>query len=167
MPREFDAAVQEIISQAQTSAVQALAEKYGFDAEEAKKFLTSEGSIKIVKKRGPVPKVKASKTKGTKSTVDVAKKPKRATTGYLMFSADQRADVRAEMEAEAEGVKLAPQAVVKELAKRWKALESDERDEWNQLAAVQAEPCLVAEDDDFRIKGGVGCTHVGMCSCGA
>ena len=139
MPREFDAAVQEIIGQAQASAVQALAEKYGFDQDEAQRFL-AEGGIKVVKMRGPTPKIKATKaTKATKKA-DGEPKAKRSPTGYLMFSAEQRQEVQCEMTAELdEGVKLAPQAVVKQLATRWKALEGEERAEWNQLAAMQKE----------------------------
>ena len=139
MPREFDAAVQEIIGQAQAGAVQALAEKYGFDPEEAHSFL-AEGGIKVVKMRGPTPKIKA--TKATKATKKAGGEPKakRSPTGYLMFSADARPEVKEEMTAAlVEGVKLAPQAVVKELATRWKALEVEERAEWNQLAAMQKE----------------------------
>ena len=136
MPREFDGAIQSVIAQARDSTVQALSEKYGFDAEEAQRFLV-EGGIKIVKMRGPAPKAKASKTKDSKPKIEGEPKSKRATTGYLMFSAEQRPEVKEEMLAAlADGVKLAPQAVVKELAARWKALESDEREEWNQLAAM-------------------------------
>ena len=44
--------------------------------------------------------------------------------------------MEAELEEEA---KLAPQAVVKALAAAWKALESEEREAWNELAAAPAE----------------------------
>jgi hypothetical protein len=43
--------------------------------------------------------------------------------------------VRAELtDALDEDEKLKPQDVVRELASRWKALEQDERDEWNTRA---------------------------------
>ncbi len=135
MPREFDGAIQAIIQQARDAAVAALAEKYGFDAEEGQRFLAEDG-VKIVKMRGPVPKAK----KAIKAKASVADKPKRAPTGYLMFSASEREDVQIELAADlGEEAKLAPQAVVKELAKRWKALEQEEREAWNETAAAVEE----------------------------
>ena len=138
MPREFDGAIQAIIQQARDAAVEALAEKYGFDSEEAGRFL-AEGGIKVVKMRGPVPKAKKA-VKATKTKVAKAEKSKRGKTGYLLFSADERESAQLDLTAELEeDQKLAPQLVVKELAKRWKALEDDERETWNQLAAAEAE----------------------------
>ena len=135
MPREFDGAIQDIIAQARDACVQALAEHFSFDPAEAQRFL-EEGGIKVVKKRGPVPKAK--KIMRTKKGGDEPK-PKRALTGYLLFSADERPQVRAELEAALQGdAKVAPQAVVKELGARWKALEEEERVTWN-FAAVEAE----------------------------
>ena len=169
MPREFDGAIQTIIQQAREKAVEALAEKYGFDAEEAQAFLV-EGGIKVVKMRGPVPKAKKV-IKATKAKVAKAEKPKRAQTGYLMFSSDERESAKLDLAQELEeGQKLAPQVIVKELAKRWKALEQDEREIWNQLAAAEVEGeddlMVVRPASEYRI-GSRGCNHVGMCSCGA
>jgi hypothetical protein len=82
MPSEFDGAIQAIIQQARDGAVKALAEKYGFDAEEGHAFL-AEGEIKVVKMRGPVPKAKAVKAKAPKG-----EKSKCGKTSYLLFSAD-------------------------------------------------------------------------------
>ena len=68
-----------------------------------------------------------------------AKKPKaekakrRGTTGYILYSKTNRADVKAEME----GAK--PTEVVTELAKRWKGLSEPEREEWNTRAKVDVE----------------------------
>jgi hypothetical protein len=130
MPREFDAAIQTIIQQARDAAVEALAEKYGFDGEEAGRFL-SEGGIKVVKMRGPVPKARK---------VAKAEKTKRGKTGYLMFSSDEREAAQLDLGQELEeGQKLAPQLVVKELAKRWKELDEADREMWNQLAASEVE----------------------------
>jgi hypothetical protein len=169
MPREFDGAIQAIIQQARDAAVLALAEKYGFDAEEAQQFLV-EGGIKIVKMRGPVPKAK----KLARTKVSKTDKPKRAPTGYLLFSASERETVQLELTAELEEeAKLAPQSVVKELAIRWKGLEQEGRDAWNSRAASQMmEEAL--DDGLFAVRqpseyggGPRGCEHVGMCSCGA
>ena len=134
MPREFDGAIQEIINQARAATVQALSEKYGFDEAEAQGFL-EEAGVKIVKMRGPVPKAK--KIMRSKGDGESKPKTKRGPTGYLMFSADQRAVVKEELASELVGeAKLAPQLVVKELAVRWKALEEEERDDWNSQAAL-------------------------------
>lgn len=128
MPRSFDAALQEVAKQSMVSAVETLAEKYGFDLAEAVRFLEL-GDIKVVKKRGPVPKSKKSIGDSDEE------KPKRRVTGYLKFSGDQRPVVRSELKDElGEDEKLAPQAVVKALGARWKALSQAERDEWNQRA---------------------------------
>jgi hypothetical protein len=133
MPRELDSAIQQISDQAKASCVVALAERYGFDPEEAHRFLAETSGVKLVKKRGPAPKPKAAKA--AKGSGDEVEKPKRRPTGYLLFSADERAAVKAELtEALEPETKLAPQAVVKALAARWKALEQEERDSWNEVA---------------------------------
>ena len=78
-------------------------------------------------------------TESTTTTITETPKPKtkRGPTGYLMFSADQRAVVKEELASELVGeAKLASQLVVKELAIRWKALEEEERDDWNSQAAL-------------------------------
>ena len=62
-----------------------------------------------------------------------AEKPKRrGTTGYILYSKTNRADVKAEME----GAK--PTEVVTELAKRWKALSHEKRMKWNAKADWQS-----------------------------
>ena len=142
MPRELDNAIQQISDQAKASCVVALAERYGFDPEEAHRFLAETAGVKLVKKRGPAPKPKAPKApkaakaaKAAKGSGDEAEKPKRRSTGYLLFSAEERPEVTAELtEALEPETKLAPQAVVKALAARWKALEQEERDSWNEMA---------------------------------
>ena len=118
-----------------------LSEKYGFDLDEALRHLELE-KTKVTKvktppatpKEKPEPKEKTTKEKKPKKERD-PNKPKRAATGYLLFSADMRADVREDLKAALEdGEKLAPQDVVKALGARWKELEAEERDEWNQKA---------------------------------
>ena len=75
---------------------------------------------------------KETKGKGAKKPKE--EKPKRrGTTGYILYSKTNRADVKAEME----GAK--PTEVVTELAKRWKALSEEERMEWNTRAKVDVE----------------------------
>jgi hypothetical protein len=112
---------------ATTSLLPALAKKYGFDVEEEVRALNLD-DLKVNKTTS-----KGGKTKKTEG--DEKPKVKRGPTGYLLFTADARPGVKAEMEAELEeGVKLKPQLVVGEIAKRWQALDDDEKAEWTEKA---------------------------------
>jgi len=131
MPPQFDQAIREVCGQAVNQAVVALAEKYGFDLEEAQRFLDLP-SLKLVRKRGPSPK---QETADKKSKATGEPKAKRAPTGYLLFAGSQRSVTKETMLAELpEGEKLKPQAVVTELARQWKALDDEEREAWNEQA---------------------------------
>jgi hypothetical protein len=142
MPPQIESSIREMCADAMSQAVAALAEKYGFDAEEANRFLTAE--VKLVRKRGPSPKTVEEKSKGkSKKTAD-PNKPKRAKTGYLLYSAEVRDEVRSELESELEeGTKLKPQDVVKAIAARWKEEDDDVRSEWNEKAKA-----LASSDED-------------------
>ena len=137
MPQQIDAAIKEMCSDAMGQAVAVLAEKYGFDQEEANRFLASD-DLKLVRKRGPVGSPKAEKPKTKKATKEEkADKPKRAKTGYLLYCDEMRDEVRAELTGNLclEGdMKLRPQEVVKALAARWKSEDQEVRDEWNAKA---------------------------------
>ena len=136
MPQEIDVAIKEMCGDAMSQVVAALADKYGFDVEEANRFLNI-SDIKLARKRGPSSKKEtevASKkaTKATKSDVD---KPKRAKTGYLLYGDAVRASVRDDLTAMLEdGEKLKPQEVVKAIGAKWKAESQEVRDEWNTKA---------------------------------
>ena len=139
MPQAFDQAILEMCGDAMTQAVAALSDKYGFDADEASRFLELE-AIKIARKRGPSPKKSEDKPGKTKKEKKEKKdengdKPKRSPTGYLLFSKALRLSVKEELTDKlGEDEKLKPQDVVSQLAVQWKALEQDERDEWNLKA---------------------------------
>ena len=140
MPQAFDQALREMCGDAISQAVAALAEKYKFDLEDATRFLEID-SMKLVRKRGPSPKRTEDKPKkATKAKKEKDEnKPKRATTGYLNYSKDVRAAVKEELTAALEDdEKLKPQDVVKEIAVRWKALDQEARDEWNEKAKTPA-----------------------------
>jgi len=125
MPAAFQGAIQSMCEDAIGQAIKALSEKYGFDSDEARREL----------KLGKI-QVKAAASKGS-SKKDSAEKPKskRGKTGYLLYTGELRAEVKAEMEAElADGEKLKPQDVVTKLAARWKELSDDEKAEWNDKA---------------------------------
>ena len=94
--------------------------------------------------------VKAKKEKKPKKEKDPSK-PKRAATGYLLFSAEIRPEIREELtQALDEDEKLKPQAVVQAIAVRWKALEPHEKEEWNarakELASSNSEASSSAKD---------------------
>ena len=127
MPTAIDESIRGMCVEAVSQAVAALAEKYGFDAEEAERELNL-GDLKMQRKRGPAP----SKTKVDAKSKNVklfparlAEKPKtkRAPTGYLTYAASVRAETKEELLAELEdGEKLLPQAVVTAIAAKWLSL---------------------------------------------
>ena len=148
MPQQIDAAIKEMCSDAMGQAVVALAEKYGFDAEEANRFLATD-DIKVVRKRGPATTEKVTKPKTKKDTTD---KPKRAKTGYRLYADAIRAEVKTSLTANLEdGEKLKPQDVVRGIAAMWKAADQEVRDEWNAKAKTpvtsddESEPMKVVE----------------------
>ena len=140
MPQQIDAAIREMCTDAMSQAVAALAEKYGFDPEEANRFLNAE-AVKIVRKRGPATASKSESPKAsprnTKKSSD--DKPKRGKTGYLLYADEVRAEVKAELMANiADGEKLKPQDVVKAIAARWKDEDDETRADWNARAKTPA-----------------------------
>ena len=147
MPTQIESAIREMCTDAMSQAVAALAEKYGFDAEEANRFL-AETDVKIVRKRGPSPKKEKEGKKESKAKADKGDKPKRGKTGYLLYADEVRAEVKAELEAElADGEKLKPQDVVKAIAARWKEEDKEVRDEWNAKAKTP-----VTSDDEAEAE---------------
>jgi hypothetical protein len=100
-------------------------------AKAAKTPPSSDGEVEAPKP-ATVTNAKKSK-KETKKESDAPKK--KGTTGYLLFAKEMRPDVKAELEAALEeGVKLKSSETVTEIANRWKALDDDEKGEWNEKA---------------------------------
>jgi hypothetical protein len=159
--------------------VKLLAAKYAFDPVEGAAFLAAAAATKAPPKVTPKtpPKVtpksadfleglaaaealdaakaaaKAAKkeAKAAKAAAKAAKepRPKRAPTGYLLFCADLRPEVKAALEEQlAPGEKLKPSVTVTELALQWKALTEEERAEWNAKAAVIKELMVVRTSGD-------------------
>ena len=136
MPAAIQGAIQSMCEDAIGQAVTALSAKYGFDAAEAQRELNL-GKIQI---KGSTAKASA----GKKATEPEKPKTKRGPTGYLLYTKELRPEVKAEMEAQLEeGEKLKPQDVVTALAARWKALDEEEKDEWN----AKAKSPLNSEDE--------------------
>ena len=147
MPTQIESAIREMCTDAMSQAVAALAEKYGFDAEEANRFL-SNSDVKIVRKRGPSPKKEKDGKKESKAKADKGDKPKRGKTGYLLYADEVRAEVKAELEAALDdGEKLKPQDVVKAIAARWKEEDQSVREEWNAKAKTP-----VTSDDEAEAE---------------
>jgi hypothetical protein len=133
MPQQIDAAIKEMCSDAMGQAVAVLAEKYGFDADEANRLLSTD-DLKIVRKRGPAVSPKAEKPKKA-DKASKADKPKRAKTGYLLYADEVRAEVKESLIAELEdGEKLKPQDVVKAIAARWGEEDAETKEEWKSKA---------------------------------
>ena len=162
IPRSFTCAIGEIAAQARETTCRELATKFGFDPEEALAFLR-ENEPKLVQKRGAPPK-KETKSKATKAKSS-EDKPKRALTGYLLFSKEHREEVRASLTAElAEGEKLMGKTVVKALAAGWAELTDEDRADWKVAAKQFTE---TAEQAEIEADGPRGCNHTEQCSCGA
>ena len=146
--------------------VKLLAAKFDFDAAEAGEFLIAAGkpatartartdrteiaeSKDEAKAKVKKPPLSAAEKEAKKAAREAKKavkeaKPKRAPTGYLLFCADIRPDVKAALEDVLdEGEKLKPTDTVKELAAQWKWLSEEERAEWNAKAAVVKESMVV------------------------
>ena len=141
MPQAIDQSIREMCGDAMAQAVAALSDKYGFDADEATRFLELD-ELKVARKRGPSPKKseekpvsKSKKATKTKKEAEDKPKTKRAPTGYLLYSKEVREEVKQELtEALDEGEKLKPQDVVVAIAARWKEANQEVRDEWNTKA---------------------------------
>ena len=150
MSNAIEQGVQTMLTDHATACATALSKKYGFDLEEGLRHLKLE-TTKVKKEKAPkTPKGKKEKAEKP-AKADKADKPKRAPTGYLLFSADVRPEVKAELEAELEeGEKLKPQATVSAIAARWNA-EGDEaealREEYNAKAKALKEAASSSDTD--------------------
>jgi len=70
-----------------------------------------------------------------KTNLNGMPKPKRVLTGYLKYAASVHSEVKAALLEDLEdGGKLQPQAVVREIAIRWKAETEELREAWNKDA---------------------------------
>ena len=102
------------------TCVAKLSEKYGFDQKEALGFL----EIDSIKDK------KVKKEKKEKKEVD-PNKPKK-TSGYLLYSADVRAEVKAKLIED--GGEGKPKDVVQAIAAKWKELNDEEKVVWTDKA---------------------------------
>jgi hypothetical protein len=132
MNQTFNSAIKSMCAEAVGQAINALAEKYSFDVDDAKRHVNI-ADLKIVSSTAK------GKSTTKKASGDEKPKVKRGPTGYLLFAADARPGVKEEMTAELnEGEKLKPQAVVTAVAAKWAALSDEEKEVWKTLAKDQA-----------------------------
>lgn len=145
IPASLQTALSTVTNAAVSQAIAELAEKYGFDAEEAGR------DMKI-----PEVSFKSGKSKkGFKKNGEPKKK--RGTTGYLIFSKEQREEVKKLMEAElGESEKLQPKLVVKRLAELWKQLTGAEQAVWNKKAAEVNAGSSSSEDSNSDVGSDAG-----------
>ena len=76
------------------------------------------------------------KEKEPKKNKDGSPKKKRGTTGYLLFAKETRPLAKNDITSN-ENPSPKPTEVVTEIAKRWKALEDEEREVWNEKAKAE------------------------------
>jgi len=129
---KIETAIRQMCIESMTKAVQALSEKYKFDCTEAVEFLELD-EVTIKSKAKTEKKEKEKKEKKEKKEVDPSK-PKK-TSGYLLYSADVRPAVKAELTIDGEAPK--PQAVVSAIGAKWKALPIEEQEVWNAKAKAK------------------------------
>ena len=133
-------AVLVMVNQEQERIVKVLAEKYGFDEEEAMSSLAAISSVekKEVTPRKPKEPKEPKEPKGKAKKEDSDEpKPKKAKTGYLLFCDAARASARAKLEREAEetgGEKVMAKHVVTLLAACWKDLDEEAQAVWKERA---------------------------------
>ena len=131
MPTHINEAIKEMCQDAISQAVKALAEKYGFEEEEAHSFLKT-SDLTLVNKRG------TTSSKQAKSEKDKGEKKTRAKTGYNLYCREMRVLVKEEMQENLgeDDPPLKAGDVMKALGAKWKAEPQQVRDHWNSVAEV-------------------------------
>ena len=106
--------------------------------EQVKQLMTQlETKTKATKGEKKEKEPKATKReKEPKKNMDGSPKKKRGTTGYLLFAKETRPLAKNDITND-ENPSPKPTEVVTEIAKRWKALSDDEREEWNKKANAE------------------------------
>ena len=97
-----------------------------------------EEQVKTLMEKLGTTKVNATKKQKSSTNKDGSPKKKRGTTGYLMFAKETRPEAKDFITTD-ENPTPKPTEVVTEIAKRWKALEDEERASWNDKAKVANE----------------------------
>ena len=134
MNSQIEASIKAVIDQHTDTIVKALAAKYGFDESEAMAALG--GSVGKVSKAKKAP-AKAGKAVKKPPAED---KPKKGANSFLLWSKENRADVKAE------NPEMTGREVTKELGRIWKEeVDEDVKAEWKARASGSSGE---SEDDD-------------------
>jgi upstream-binding transcription factor len=126
MTSSIETAIAALCVKSKTDCVELLAEKYKFDVKEAIDFLELNKPIKSGKKE--------KKEKKPKKEVD-PNKPKK-TSGYLLYSAEVRTEVKTELTVD--GVAPKSPAIMSAIGAKWKLLSDDDKSVWNAKAKSPA-----------------------------
>ena len=90
------------------------------------------------KQEDPKKEKKAKKSKEKTHEADEKPKKKRGMTGYLLYAKETRPIVKQELLDNGEE-NPKPTQVITEVAKRWKSLDDDEREQWNTRAKAESD----------------------------
>ena len=130
MPLAIQSAIKSMCQDAIGQAITHLADKYNFDPNEARRELNID-NIQILS----APDKKSTKSSSAKKLTSNNSESKRGKTGYLLYTNEIREKVKSEMQAMASpDEKIKPQAIISELAIRWKKLPDDIKTQWNYKA---------------------------------
>ena len=116
----------------------------------AQPVVAEAGRAQPVVAEEPVKKSKKAKREGPTLNKDGTPRKKRTTSGYQVFSNAKRAEVRTVLEQDGT-VKVKPSEVVKELARLWKAMGTEEQEVWKEEAReleTSEEPSEEGEDSE-------------------
>jgi hypothetical protein len=95
-------------------------------------------------------KEKAAAKKEKKAKADPSEPKSKRITGYILFCNSNRDDVKTKLTVSDDKPKNTD--VMTELARLWKAIDQDEKDEWNAKAKAKANPTTTLphdhDDDD-------------------
>ena len=106
------------------------------ELEEQVKLLITQLEAKDSKKEPKEKKEPKAKKEKATTNKDGSPKKKRGTTGYLLFAKETRPLAKNDITND-ENPSPKPTEVVTEIAKRWKALSDEEREEWNKKANAE------------------------------
>ena len=135
-------ALEHLAEQSQIETITLLSEKFGFDENEAQEFLKKNSVDGTSKSKSKTKFAKSkSKSKGSPKTHSLESdpvlhaKPKRAPSGYMLYSSHVRPQVVTNLTNNlAEGDKLKGPDIMKGIAVMWKLLTDSERAAWNLKA---------------------------------
>ena len=126
MSNTIDNAIKEMCSSAIEQTIVTLAEKYNFNVDEASKYINVK-DIKFTKGRSVSPNK-------NKKVMDDTPKVKKAMTGYMLFSKENREAVTEKAKSTLkEGEKYQASGTVKTLGAMWSALSKENQIEWNDI----------------------------------